>query len=413
MKERPNRKHLKKKFCVTLFALAVVSLLSTTTIYGGGKNKMEYLYDCKDAITLTPQVYKMNASSSLSLFPVPFDNAVGTNDITNAVTIISFPNGKLDQENYFRKALDDIQGGGTYLPVISQDLIGFGQTRVFYLFNFKTKTAEEYRIVYSIDATIEQIAIADAQRRRFIFEIQEHKRGSVDVWDFTNSLHLIDLYGKQLNLLKKMLKGVGSIWATAYDRVFLWYFTEKEVEVFDMNLESSNHPLADALKRNKNKVDFSRLAPHPTLPFAILYGGDYGSTYISWGEGRDKTPKLLLSGVDQVSFSPDGKWISFRKYIHSRQENTYLMPVSEKYPNYLGSPILLMKNYFNAKNCAWTTNPTSFVGSDSRLHRWELTKVAQRSIMGEDADKYPTFHDYIVAKDLVKLTKEKKQGLGK
>ncbi len=413
MKEKMVMKRPKKFFWYALFMLAVVSLLLTSTVYGGGKNKMEYLYDVNDAITLIPQVYKMNSSSSLSLFPVPFDNAVGTNDIANAVTIFSFPGGKLGQNNYFRRALDDIQGGGTYLPVIAQDLIGFGQTRVFYLFNFKTKAAEEYRIVYSIEETIEQIAIADAQSRRFIFEIQENKRGSVDAWDFTNKLQLIDLFTKEIKLLKKIDIGVGSTWATAYDRVFLWYFKKQEMQVLDMNLAASNHPLVDAIKRVKDKVDFSRFALPAMLPFAILYGGDYGSTYISWGDGRDKTPKLLISGIDQVSFSPDGKWVSFRKYINSQQERTYIMPISEKYPNYLGSPILLMKDYFNPKNCAWTTNPISFVGSDSKLHRWELTKVAQRSIMGEDADKFDTFHDYIVAKDLEKLTKEKKQGLGK
>ncbi len=45
------------------------------------------------------------------------------------------------------------------------------------------------------------------------------------------------------------------------------------------------------------------------------------------------------------------------------------------------------------------------------LFRWELTKEAQKSMMGDGYDKYETFHDWIVAKDLEKLTKEKKQGL--
>lgn len=90
------------------------------------------------------------------------------------------------------------------------------------------------------------------------------------------------------------------------------------------------------------------------------------------------------------------------------------MPVSEKYPNYLGSPILLVKERFNPKGCTWANNPTSFVadGLDG-LYRWELTKEAQKSMMGDDFDKYPTFHDWVVAKDLEKLTREKKQGLGK
>ncbi len=69
-------------------------------------------------------------------------------------------------------------------------------------------------------------------------------------------------------------------------------------------------------------------------------------------------------------------------------------------------------NYFDPPYFAWTNNPISFVGSDRSLYKWELTKEAQKSLMGNDADKYPTFHYYIVAKDLEKLAKEKKQGLG-
>ena len=86
---------------------------------------------------------------------------------------------------------------------------------------------------------------------------------------------------------------------------------------------------------------------------------------------------------------------------------TYLMPVSEKYPNYLGSPILLFDHHFNDNNFGWTTNPISFVGSRlNKLYRWELTNAAH-----PESDK-TTFHDYIVEHDLEKLTRENRQGLG-
>jgi len=83
------------------------------------------------------------------------------------------------------------------------------------------------------------------------------------------------------------------------------------------------------------------------------------------------------------------------------------MPVSEKYPNYLGSPILLFEKHFNSNSCGWTTNPISFLGKRStNIYRWELTNAAH-----PESDK-ATFHDYIVENDLKKLTKEKQQGLG-
>ena len=86
---------------------------------------------------------------------------------------------------------------------------------------------------------------------------------------------------------------------------------------------------------------------------------------------------------------------------------TYLIPVSAKYPNYLGTPILLLDNYFNPNNCGWTTNPISFVGASSdKLYRWELTKEAHPWI-----DK-PTLHDYVVDYDLEKMRKEKQQVTG-
>jgi hypothetical protein len=403
-----------RKQWAAILALAIISLLSTTTVYGGGKNKMEPLYDNFEkeiTLTLTPQIYNLGVSMSISLFPVPFDNAVGTNDIRNAITVISFPKGKLDMENHFRSVFKDVQGGGTFLPVIPPDTIGFGQTRRFLLFNFKTGGHKYYRVLPSIDDKIENIAIADARKKKFIFETEGLDRHSEDHNDGAFFLQLFDLSGDDAKLIKKIDIGTGSIWTVAHDRVFLWYFSRKVMEVYDMNLGPAQHPLGDIIKKNskKEEIRFNTIVPHPTLPFVILWGGKYGSIYIAWGECRNQTPQSLIINATQFSFSPDGKWVTFKQYISLHEERTYMMPVSEKYPNYLGSPILLFKNnYFDPPYFAWTTNPVSFVGSDRSLYRWELTKEAQKI---EEKD-YPTFHDYIVAKDLEKLTREKKQGLG-
>ena len=400
-------------------SVLICLLLIAAPAFGGGKNKMEYLYDNFQDIkplTLTPQIYKIDTRSSISLFPVPFDNAVGTNDLRNAITVISFPKGKLDMENHFRSLFDDVRGGGTFLPVIPPNSIGFGQTRRFLLFNFKTGSHRYYRLFPSIDEKIENIAIADARKKLFLVETEGLNRHSEDHNDGTYFLQLFDLRGEEAKIMKKIDIGTGSIWTVAHDHVFLWYFSKKVMVVYDKDLELAQHPLGDIIKKNsKNEeVRFNTIVPHPTLPFVILWGGKYGSIYISWGKGRDQNPRSFITNATQFSFSPDGKWVTFKQYINLREERTYIMPVSEKYPNYLGSPILLVKERFNPKGCTWTKNPVSFVadGLDG-LYRWELTKEAQKSMMGDDFDKYGTFHDYIVAKDLEKLTKEKKQGLGK
>jgi hypothetical protein len=87
----------------------------------------EYLYERKyyqtSANALSPQTSKISGLfggyNHISIFPVPQDNAVGSNDMGNAITIISFPKGKIDYDKYFRNA-KDISGSGKYLPPIHE-----------------------------------------------------------------------------------------------------------------------------------------------------------------------------------------------------------------------------------------------------------------------------------------------------
>ena len=385
-----------------LTILVISTCLFTTATFGG--NKMEHLYNINEAQGLEPQVFDIGSSSSLSLFSVPQDNAIGTNDLNNAITLLSFNKSRVTFDKYFKNAFEQVGGGGEFIPLISQEAIGFGQTRRFVIYNFRSKQHERYRIAASIDESIQKIAIADARQRHFIFEIKEYNKNSEDHHDYVTHLLLMDLSEKEAKQIKEMNKGKGVTWSVAFGKIFLYYIGKDQLQVLTTNFELSNHPLADAIKQNKGKINFTRIQTHPSLPFAILFAGDEGSTFISWTPG--KAPHRLFSGADQFSFSPDGKWVTFR-CDRTDPAKTYLMPVSEKYPNYLGSPILLSNNYFNANNFGWTTNPISFVGSSlNKIYRWELTNEAH-----PESDK-ATFHDYIVDHDLEKLTKEKRQGLG-
>ena len=294
------------------------------------------------------------------------------------------------------------------MPIIAPDTIGFGQSRRFLLYNFRTRDCREYDIVVSLEKTIEKIAIADAGRRHFIFEIEAGNPRSEDPWDVTYNLLLMDLSGKEARLIKEVHREEGVTWSVVSDKIFLYDYDKEFLQVFNFDFGTAHHPLADVLRSNKGNMRFLWIQTHPYLPFAILTGGRNGSIYINWSKERDMSPHPLYSGATQFSFSPDGKWIVFKKENFAEDTfGTYLMPVSEKYPNYLGTPILLLDNYFNPNNCGWTTNPISFVGASSdKLYRWELTKEAHPWI-----DK-PTLHDYIVDYDLEKMKKEKQQGLG-
>lgn len=368
---------------------------------------MEELYNINEAWPLKPEVFKIGTDSILSLFPVPQGNSIGTNDLNNAITILSFYKGIIKKEQYFKNAFDQVGGGGIFIPVLSQDTIGFGQVRRFVFYNFRTKEHQRYRIVVPLDETIEKIAIADAKQRHFIFEIEAHNPKSEDSWDYTSHLLLMDLGGNEAKLIKQIPREVGVTWSDVADKIFLYDYEKQQLRVLNIAFEPAHHPLEDVINRNKDKIRFMWIHSHPYLPFAILSGGRHGAMLINWGSGRESKPLALFTRATQFSFSPDGKWLVCRKELNSVQQNTYLMPVSEKYPNYLGSPILLLNNYFNSKNCGWTTNPISFVGSDGEIYRWELTNAAH-----PESDK-ATFHEYIVERDLEKLRKEKRQGLGK
>lgn len=179
-----------------------------------------------------------------------------------------------------------------------------------------------------------------------------------------------------------------------------------------MGLDPDQHPLADAINIHKDKIDFLRISAHPTLPFALLWAGSSDEVIIAWGTNRLKSPVSFLGKritIANFIFSPDGKWVAFEvegePNYHTKR--TYVMPISEKYPHYLGSPIQIMDTYFNDNKYAWTSNPVSFVGSRGEtIYRCDLEN---RDFPGKGK---MSFHDYIVQEDLKKLTKEKRQGLG-
>jgi len=396
--------------------LTIICILLFSTIaiaHGGKKMDTEYLYEKQGfrtkIIALSSQTNKIGGLfggySDISIFPVPQDNSVGSNDMGNAITLISFPKGKINQEKHFRNA-KDIVGSGKYLPVISPDLVGFGQVRVFHLFDFKKKLYRKYRIVSPVSKYINNIAIANARFRHFIFEIESQKEKPKGPWDVNYSLQLVDLSSDTPKLVKEIPK-VRSSWTTTKDRVFLWAFDDKKLQALDMYLEPAHHPLEDAVKQYKDKIDFSDIDIHPLLPFAILTGGEKGTTIIGWSKDKNIGAHLLVISGSNFSFSPDGKWVVF-KHFDSDIYQTYLIPISEKYPHYLGTPILLSNDSFEPGQAAWTTNPTTFVGSKlDKIFRWDLENqdFPEKGKM--------SYHDYVVQEDLKKLTREKRQGLGR
>jgi len=405
-------KYFLQKLAVWTSLFLVYHFFFLPVSFGG--QKMEPLYDLTQAATLAPQTYRTR-SANLSLFPVPQENAVGTNDMGNAITLLSFRRGRLVTDTHFRNAAYRFAGGGTYLPVIDENTIGFAQSRRFLLFDFKKKICRDYDITTAMTKNIERVAIADARQKHFIFEIQAHNPRSEDPWDFTSYLLLMDLSMSEPEVLAEFPKGKGVTWSINLGKIFLYDIKRKKLSILSTDFKPLSHPILDIIDKSDNRVSFTRIKTHPTLPFAILKAGKEEESIIAWREKENSNIKPLFPSsiaATNFSFSPDGKWLVFEvENFSKRTHQTFLMPVSEKYPNYLGSPIKLLDKAFGSQrvndSAAWTTNPISYVGSYmSTLYRWELTSDAYPEAGDMD------LHDYIVQKDLEKLTREKRQGLG-
>jgi len=250
-----------------MVALGVVFL--SAVAHGIDTMDSAYLYEEKDyqirTVSMPPQVFKISGGlfgsyRNVSLFPVPFDNAVGSNDMGNAITIISFLKGKIDYDRYFRNAADDMSGGGEFVSQTAKDILGYGQVRRFLLFDFKKKLHREYRIVFPITQYIQKITLADAERKRFLFEIESQKRNTKNSFDTDSFIQLIDLSDDRHNVIKELAKPAGTIWTTIKDRVFLWEFDEKKLHVYNMKLEPAHHQLEDVVKKHKDQLDFTRIS---------------------------------------------------------------------------------------------------------------------------------------------------------
>jgi len=404
-------------FIVLMLFFAIdISLLSTNS-YGG--NKVEYLYEIKEATVLNPQIFEgtglfgtnlFGGYTNVSLFTLPLPNSVGSTQMGNAITEISFPGKRINFDRHFRNSVKNMDVSEVFMPLVSKDVIGVGQPRRFTLYDFKKKIHRTFTITQDISETISKVVAADTLQQLFLFEIGGHTGNSPSPWDISSSLMLMDLSSETAKLVKEIPVERYFLWYVVGDKNFLYRYKTQQLRVVDMNLEPSHHPLAETINKIKSDVNFLRITAHPTMPFAILHGGKSDEVIISWDNNRPKNVHYLLGKKITISkflFSPDGKWLAFEVDGESAKQ-TYVMPVSEKYPNYLGSPIQIADDYFNDNKYAWTTNPISFVGSSGRkIYRCDLENrdFPEKGKM--------SFHDYVVQEDLKKLTKEKRQGLGK
>ncbi len=385
-------------------------ILACSVVALQGNAPMDPLYDLQNSASIKANIFKIPQEETIHLFPVPQDNSIGTNDLGDAVNIFQFIGKRIWIKTFFANSVKHISDGGHYLPVFAPNKVGFAKERFFVLGDFSTRKIQDYDIIISLEKTIINAGVADASRNRFFFEIESENPNSEDYRDVIKFIWLVETDNKQPNVLKKIKKQKGSVWLVLNQQLFLCDFVNNEIKVFDSNLNPSSHPLVNVINKHKGDVDYVKANLHPALSFAILSGGSKGGQYVCWNQSfrSEKLRSLFGSaGSKNYQFSPDGHWVVFQK-TRPEPKYSYIMPVSEKYPNYLGSPILLEGASFDRDHFAWTTNPVALVGaSEGKLYRYDLTREAH-----PEATAYPSYWDYVVEKDLEKLKREKKQGLG-
>lgn len=366
-----------------------------------GEKKMPPLYRTlspKVIPQMPPKLYPLNPGQLLDeIFQVPYDNTVGTNVINNAITLLHLEperdqyQGKVKYEEVARDFLQDVSGGGlSYLPLFSEQFIGYSQTRRFVMFDLKKKQHTRFAVCTGFEDSIEKLAVSDAAKHIFITEISHlpgNNRERRELW-------LADLSGdketefnqhperilKRLVIEPEKQDGIKKThWFVSGKTLFT--HTGRSLNAYDLQLNPIHHPFVTAFNAYWNRFDYvEKFVVHPTLPFAIVYS--YPDTWVfRWNEKKEEQFVKIIEKyyLGKFEFSPDGNWlVALDSTASSIESSRYvLFPIDKKLPHFVAPPINMMgdiKGDFGS--ATWTRNPVSFVTTDTEiLRQWFMPKL--------------------------------------
>jgi len=381
---------IKSKFIMYCTLIIILFLLK---IHAYGDNTMKPIFTLNQALMskLEPKLYSTKKKKIEGPFPVPLDNAIATNKIGNAITLIRFKENKLKYETLKRNFLDYVSGGDDgYMPIFSEDTIGYSIGRGFLLFNIKNNKFNYYSISGGFNYEIYQIEVLDQEKKIFVFKIRDRTE------KVPTFLRMMDLSEESAKIILE--KDVGPCGIVIKDKViFIW--KENMISAMNSKFEEVDHPLIKIFNKEKPK-DYGRTIEciiHPTLPFAIIKeekrigeSYDYSTSVwaVSWRESdmksdKPKMIKILDENSFGYSFSYDGKWLWFIDATTSPR-SLILMPIDPALPNIVGQPIYLgeVPRPENANGDAMTRNPSGLVVSgcegykkDCWLKKWDFTEA--------------------------------------
>jgi len=337
-----------------------------------------------------------------SIFPVPVENAVGTNVIDFAITLLRFEGDKIHYDQLI-KGHPGASAGGLYshCPVFDKEWIAYGQSRGFSLFNIKTREFVDHILYTQLGLRISGAIAIPEQPFTFLIQIE---RANYPESDRVLQIVRFDLKGNfevlaELEQIGRHYGERGEPLIIRDNRIFGWH--DNVFEVYDLNLKPSQHPLCSLLN-NFDSKSVSLYRPnefviHPKNPFAILADSRPDNSSIIWlvrWEHPDPEQQIIELVEQKLSMfsdikklllwnfqiSPDGEWLLFEDGSEDIDNPSYIaMPIDEDEEYFLGKPKMLgkvLRKNAGPVSSAWIEEPLSYVVSDGMvLYKWELNNL--------------------------------------
>lgn len=361
--------------------------------------KSHYLLEYGKPPSLWPVT--VGLKEECDIFSVPEENAVATNNLNNAITLLRFHKDKVGYDELRKDFIDGVGSGNKFYPgIFSDQWIGYTQTRGFLLFNLKDRSFADHIPIKSGDEYFTGVGVFNGSKLQFLFQIRDDR-----FLESKRFLRLLEFDGKggfkQVSELQAGFHPVGYIepWAIQNETIFIYNNDNIKISAYDINFKPVAHPFCDLFNSLENFKCLGELAFHPSSPFALLIENDTNENRVwlaRWNH-PDKDERLLeligqkitmLSGLpakkdflcSDFQFSPDGTWLVFRDNSESSDKPLFVaMPVDGTQEMPLGKPQILgkvLRENGRVTSTAWIAKPLSFVVCDGQvLYKWELDNL--------------------------------------
>ena len=332
-----------------------------------------------DTERMFPAVYCAGGDID-NIFAVPEPNAIGTNDLDNAIKVLTFlPDDQLGQKTIKKNFLEMVSGpfDFRFLPIVNDEEVAYSQTRGFIIANIKKKAVESHTIEWKAltGSDIGNVAILDGKTKTFVFEMRSSSGKGMEIW-YDKTLRVLRFTDGKIDTLGERPAGIKKDytepWFVYDDKIFIYTDSTTKLEAFDASFKPVRHPLAEVFNAIRGFRCMQEIVVHPTLPFAIIHETgkvpDWDKIEKLPPEIRDKTSDIALAerfryvlyllrwtypdekqrlvpivsdvysiwnsykpdSYSHFTFSPDGKWLVFRDETgNSNNPNFVAVPINQ------------------------------------------------------------------------------------